>query len=79
MRLEPCEGKLSSTVLRGGSGSNAASLPDKTGKPQRQPLWALSRWHLALSLAAGQVSGVVSSNDGRRVYVIKGDVRREVV
>ena len=28
MRLEPYEGKLSSTVLRGGSGSNAASLPD---------------------------------------------------
>lgn len=45
----------------------------KAGKPQRQPLRALSRWHLALSLAAGQVSGVVRSNDGRRVYVIKGD------
>lgn len=28
MRLEPYEGKLSSTVLRGGGGSNAASLPD---------------------------------------------------
>ena len=27
-RLEPDEGKLSSPVLRGGSGSNAASLPD---------------------------------------------------
>jgi RNA-directed DNA polymerase len=27
-RLEPCEGKLSCTVLRGGSDSNAASLPD---------------------------------------------------
>jgi len=30
-RLEPDEGKLSSPVLRGGSGSNAALLPDKTG------------------------------------------------
>ncbi len=28
MRLEPYEGKLSSTVLRGGSGSNATALPD---------------------------------------------------
>ncbi len=28
MRLEPYEGKLSSTVLRGGSGSNVTSLPD---------------------------------------------------
>ena len=30
MRLEPYEGKLSSTVLRGGSGSNATSLPDES-------------------------------------------------
>jgi hypothetical protein len=27
-RLEPDDGKLSSPVLRGGSGGNAASLPD---------------------------------------------------
>ena len=27
--LEPCEGKLSCTVLRGGSGSNTADLPDQ--------------------------------------------------
>ena len=36
MRLEPCEGKLSSTVLRGGSGSNVVSLPDN------RALWRLS-------------------------------------
>lgn len=29
-RLEPCEGKLSRTVLRGGIGSNADLLPDQT-------------------------------------------------
>ena len=29
-RLEPCEGKLSCTVLRGGIGSNANLLPDQT-------------------------------------------------
>lgn len=28
-RLEPYEGKLSCTVLRGGSGSNAGVLPDQ--------------------------------------------------
>ncbi len=28
MRLEPIAGKLARWVLRGGSGSNAASLPD---------------------------------------------------
>ena len=33
MRLEPYEGKLSSTVLRGGSGSNATSLPDPLANP----------------------------------------------
>lgn len=44
-----------------------------TAKTRRPPLRALSRWHLALSLAAGQVSGVVRSNDGRKVYVVKGD------
>ena len=27
-RLEPCEGKLSRTVLRGGIGSNVNLLPD---------------------------------------------------
>ena len=38
----------------------------------RRPLCALSDWHLGLSLAAGQVSGVVTADDGR-VFVIKGD------
>ncbi|WP_077732790.1 DUF6094 domain-containing protein [Methylocaldum sp. 14B] len=45
----------------------------RTAKSSRRPLKALSRWHLALSLAAGQVSGVVKSSDGARIYVIKGD------
>jgi len=40
---------------------------------QRRPLMALSDWHLALVLAAGQVSGVVHSNDGARTYVVKGN------
>lgn len=46
------------------------------GRIQRRPLRALSDWHLALALAAGQVSGVVRSADGR-VYVIKGDTHKE--
>jgi tRNA1(Val) A37 N6-methylase TrmN6 len=40
---------------------------------QRRPLMGLSDWHLALALAAGQVSGVVHSNDRERTFVIKGD------
>mgnify|MGYP001159344565 CR=1 FL=1 len=46
---------------------------DQASQAQRRPLMALSDWHLALVLAAGQVSGVVKSNDGARTYVVKGD------
>jgi Uncharacterised methyltransferase family (DUF6094) len=46
---------------------------DQTRPAQRRPLMALSDWHLALVLAAGQISGVVKSNDGTRTYVVKGD------
>ena len=46
---------------------------DQTSQAQRRPLMALSDWHLALVLAAGQISGVVKSNDGTRTYVVKGD------
>lgn len=38
----------------------------------RRPLRALSPWHLALALAAGQISGVVESESGRKL-LIKGD------
>lgn len=44
----------------------------------RRPLCQLSNWHLALALAAGQVSGVVKSNDGR-TFVIKGDTHKDKV
>lgn len=45
-------------------------------RPHRRPLRDLSRWHLALALAAGQISGVVESNDGRTL-LIKGDTFKE--
>ena len=45
--------------------------------PHRRPLRTPSNWHLALLLAAGQVSGVVTSNDGQRRLVIKGDTFKE--
>lgn len=45
-------------------------------KSHRRPLRPLSRWHLALALAAGQIGGVVESNDGRR-YLVKGDTHKE--
>jgi len=41
-----------------------------------RPLRDMSDWHLALALAAGQVSGVVQSNDGRSLLV-KGRTFKE--
>jgi Uncharacterised methyltransferase family (DUF6094) len=42
----------------------------------RPPLRNLSRWHLALALAAGQVSGIVKSADGR-ILLVKGDTYKD--
>ncbi|WP_392562278.1 DUF6094 domain-containing protein [Orbus sturtevantii] len=41
-------------------------------KTKRQPLRQMSDWHLSLALAAGEISGVVTSQTGK-TYVIKGD------
>ena len=42
----------------------------------RPPARALSHWHLALALAAGAISGVVTSETGK-VLVVKGDTHKE--
>ncbi len=42
----------------------------------RRPLRNLSSWHLALALAAGQISGAVTSREGRTL-LIKGDTFKE--
>jgi hypothetical protein len=42
----------------------------------RRPLRDLSKWHLALALAAGQICGTVRSRDGRTL-LIKGDTFKE--
>lgn len=41
----------------------------------RRPLRPLRDWHLALALAAGQISGMVESSDGRKLLV-KGDTHK---
>ena len=43
----------------------------------KRPLCDVSNWHLALMLAAGQVTGVVKSNDGRRTFVLRGDTYKD--
>lgn len=42
----------------------------------RRPLRDLSKWHLALALAAGQINGLVESADGRKL-LIKGNTFKE--
>lgn len=42
----------------------------------RPPARGLSKWHLALALAAGAISGVVQSKSGRTL-VVKGDTHKE--
>ena len=44
----------------------------------RRPLRKMSGWHLALSLAAGQVSGVIQSQTGQQ-FLIKGGTHKEKV
>jgi hypothetical protein len=41
----------------------------------RPPVRALSHWHLALALAAGAISGVVTSPSGK-IMVVKGDTHK---
>ena len=50
----------------------------QTGAQPRPPVRELSRWHLALALAAGAISGVVTSTSGR-VLVLKGDTYKDKV
>ena len=49
--------------------------PQKTWDHKR-PLCDVSNWHLALMLAAGQVSGVVKSDDDR-TFVVRGDTYKD--
>ncbi|MBC2658098.1 class I SAM-dependent methyltransferase [Pseudomonas sp. MSSRFD41] len=48
------------------------------GLQLRPPVRELSRWHLALALAAGAISGVVRSKSGRTL-VVKGDTYKDKV
>ncbi len=50
----------------------------QSGVEPRSPMRELSRWHLALALAAGAISGVVTSKTGR-VLVLKGDTYKDKV
>lgn len=54
---------------------------EQASQPIRRPLMDLSRWHLALALAAGKVSGLVRNETGQS-YLIRGStykVQQETV
>lgn len=50
----------------------------QSGIEPRPPMRELSRWHLALALAAGAISGVVRSRTGK-VLILKGDTYKDKV
>ncbi len=50
-------------------------LMRRHSREPKRPLRAMSDWHLALALAAGQISGVVTSSTGRRL-LIKGSTHK---
>lgn len=45
-------------------------------RAHRRPLRDMTKWHLALCLAAGQVTGVVKSSASGRILLIKGDTHK---
>jgi hypothetical protein len=55
--------------------SQFVSMFGRIALPTRRPLRDLSKWHLALALAAGQISGVVRSPT--RTLLIKGNTFKE--
>ena len=50
----------------------------QTGAKPRPPVKKLSRWHLALALAAGAITGVMTSRTGK-VLALKGDTYKDKV
>jgi len=54
----------------------AALFAQKT-LPSRQPARQMSDWHLALSLAAGAISGVIRSSKSGRTLIVKGHTYKD--
>lgn len=74
VKLEPEQFALEVQRLQGLWPAASAHLGAARQSP-RPPARALSQWHLALALAAGAISGVVTSKTGK-VMVVKGDTHK---
>lgn len=62
----------------GGLWSDVGAIFGRTGLKTRPPVRRLSNWHLALSLAAGAITGVVTSHGGR-CLVVKGNTHKDKI
>ncbi len=62
----------------GGLWSDVGAIFGRTGLKTRPPVRRLSNWHLALSLAAGAITGVVTSPGGR-CLVVKGNTHKDKI
>ena len=78
--LEPCEGRLSSTVLRGLGGSNAPWLPDSrrfSTAPRALELLGWQWWFPASAQRLNQTVGaalVATGDTITYIYVLSGAV-----
>ncbi len=75
VRLDPLQ--LADEIARFGHGlwGQFAHQFGNRVLPERRPLRPLSSWHLALALAAGQISGEIRSAE--RTLLVKGGTRKE--
>ena len=83
-RLEPYDGKLSRTVLRGGAGSNAILLPDKTGrnlalrcKTRRRFFLPLEELPFELPDEALAETGLFQNEQHQQLYAALGKLKKE--
>jgi len=75
VEMEPCQLSAEISRLRGLWESTEKHLSGASKHHVRAPARPLCRWHLALALAAGAISGVVKSPTGK-VLVVKGDTHK---
>ncbi|MBR8428317.1 MULTISPECIES: DUF6094 domain-containing protein [Burkholderia] len=73
LQLEQELGRLEHATLWPHFASMFSSAP----VTPRRPLRDLSNWHLALALAAGQITGVVTGQDGTRLLVRGDTIKRK--
>lgn len=75
VKIEPDLLAAEITRCGGGLWSQFDGLFNRLQLTERRPLCPLSPWHLALSLAAGQIHGVIRSHE--RILMVKGGTKKD--